>query len=113
MRKFAILLIVSSYMGFSQSVDTLYINYFDNAPFASIDSGKTKGLEIDIVNEYLLWLKTTKKITLTPKFTGYKDFEKFYGSTKTGNKNTIVLGSVAINTERLKEVDFTFAYLKT
>jgi len=112
MRKFAILLIVSSYMGFSQSVDTLYINYFDNAPFASIDSGKTKGLEIDIVNEYLLWLKTTKKITLTPKFTGYKDFEKFYGSTKTGNKNTIGLGSVAINTERLKEVDFTFAYLK-
>ena len=58
------------------------------------------------------WLKTTKKITLTPKFTGYKDFEKFYGSTKNGNKNTIGLGSVAINIERLKEVDFTFAYLK-
>lgn len=113
MGKFAILLLIlSSYLGFSQSGDTLYINYFDNAPFASLDSGKTKGLEVDIMNEYLLWLKTTKKITLTPKYTGFKDFEKFYGSTKSGNKNTIGLGSVAINPERLKDVDFTFAYLK-
>jgi ABC-type amino acid transport substrate-binding protein len=112
MRKFAILLILSSYLGFSQSGDTLYINYFDNAPFASVDSGKTKGLEVDIMNEYLLWLKTTKKITLTPKYVGFKDFEKFYTSTKIGTKNTIGLGSVAINPERLKEVDFTSAYLK-
>lgn len=77
MRKFAILLIVSSYMGFSQSVDTLYINYFDNAPFASIDSGKTKGLEIDIVNEYLLWLKTTKKLPSLQNLQAIKILKNF------------------------------------
>jgi ABC-type amino acid transport substrate-binding protein len=114
MKKFATLLIFTfySYFCFSQANDTLYFNYFDNAPFATLDSAKTKGLEVDIMNEYLLWLKTTKKITLTPKYISFKDFDKFYNSTKTGNKNTIGLGSVAINPERLKEVDFTSAYLK-
>ena len=106
------LLFFCNFFCFSQSNDTLYINYFDNAPFATSDSGKTKGLEIDIINDYLIWLKTSKKITLTPKYIGFKDFDKFYNSTKTGTKNTIGLGSVAINPERLKEADFTSPYLK-
>lgn len=101
-----------NYFCFSQANDTIYFNYFDNPPFATIDSGKTKGLEIDIMNEYLLWLKAAKKITATPKYIGFKDFDKFYNSTKIGTKNTMGLGSLAINPERLKEVDFSPAYLK-
>ena len=114
MKKISIILIIllCSRIGFSQTNDTIYFNFFENAPFAALDSGKTKGLEIDIMNEYMLWLKTVKKITSTPKYTAYKDFDKFYNNTKTGSKNAFGLGSVAINPERQKEVDFSIAYLK-
>ena len=97
---------------FSQNADTLFVNYFSQAPFALSDNGDNKGIELDIINEYVLWLKKTKKMDQPVKFNKYSDFSNFFSKTKTASKNTIGMGSVTINSERLKEIDFTSAYLK-
>lgn len=112
-----LLLLILSFLGFatigfSQNNDTLYVHYFSQAPFALYDKVEPKGLEIDIIKEYVQWLKTTKKIDQPVKYVVFSDFDKFYSLTKTSSKNTIGLGSVTMNAERAKDIDFTSAYLK-
>ncbi len=97
---------------FSQKADTLYLNYYEHFPFASADNGEVKGIEIDIIKEYTLWLKTKKNLSFVFKYNAFNSFDQFYTKTKSANKNTIGLGSVTINADRAKEVDFTSAYLK-
>jgi ABC-type amino acid transport substrate-binding protein len=83
-----------------------------HTPFAFSEDGIVKGIEADIINEYILWLKARKKITVTFQYNEFTDFSAFYNATKTARKNTIGLGSVTISQERAREVDFTAAYLK-
>jgi ABC-type amino acid transport substrate-binding protein len=97
---------------FSQSNDTLYVNYFNQTPFSYTEAGMIKGIEIDIINEYALWLKSKKKINIIIKQKGFTDFDAFFLATRRGDKNTLGLGSVTINQERAAEVDFSSAYLK-
>jgi ABC-type amino acid transport substrate-binding protein len=97
----------------SQTADTLYINYFVQPPFALVTDNKPSGIEIDIINEYVLWLKTNKKTDVVIKYNSFSDFDFFYTATKKGTKNTIGLGAVTITAERAKEVDFSAAYLKS
>ncbi|MDO8999597.1 MAG: transporter substrate-binding domain-containing protein [Bacteroidota bacterium] len=108
------LFIFCGFFCFSQIInnDTIFVHYFEKSPFSSTEAGASKGLEIDVLNDYLLWLKTTKKTTLVPKYVGYRDFEQFYISVKNASKNTIGLGSVTINPEKIKEIEFTCPYLK-
>ena len=96
----------------AQGSDTLRINYFNQTPFAYTESYLAKGIEIDIINEYALWLKSKKKMNINLKHVGYSDFDNFYTATKKGDKNTIGLGSITISQERASEVDFSTAYLK-
>ena len=96
----------------AQKLDTLYVNYYVHAPFAYSEDGIVKGIETDILNEYILWLKAKKKITITYQYKDFTDFSSFYLATKKAPKNTIGLGSATISQERIKEVDFTSAYLK-
>lgn len=77
-----------------------------------MEGGINKGIEIDILNEYVLWLKSKKKFNITLKYVAFTDFDAFYTATKTSKKNTFGLGSVTISSERATEIDFTAAYLK-
>ncbi len=97
---------------FSQAVDTLYINYNVQAPFSQVTDGKPSGIEIDLINEYILWLKTTKKMDIVVKYNQFTDYDFFYAATKKGTKNTMGLGAITITAERAKELDFTSPYLK-
>ncbi len=90
----------------------MFVNYYSQAPFALNDNGDAKGMEIEIINEYLAWLKTSKKMEPPVKFVKFTDWNQFFTRTKSSPKNTIGLGSVTINAERMKEIDFTSGYLK-
>lgn len=109
---FTILTCLSGLFSFAQGGDTLYIQYFNQSPFAYSEAGISKGIEIDLINEYVLWLKSKKKMNIVLKHVGFDNFETFYTSTKTADKNTLGLGSVTINQERTADVDFTMPYLK-
>ena len=96
----------------SQTADTLNINYFVNNPYAFEEAGNTKGIEVEIVQEYVNWLNNKKKKTVIASFKASSNFDDFFSSTTKSSKNTIGLGSVTIGKEKAKSVDFTAAYLK-
>jgi ABC-type amino acid transport substrate-binding protein len=95
-----------------QKTDTLLIHYYNHSPFAYQEDGIVKGIEVDLMNEYILWLKAKKKITIAYQYRDFAEFAPFYASIKSAPKNTMGLGSVTISQDRLKEVDFTSAYIK-
>lgn len=106
---FALLFSMSLYGG---KEDSLIVNYFENAPFAFREGEHMKGIEMDILQEYVLWLKTRKNMDLKLRYRSFTDFESFLNSTRSGSKNSMGLGTLTINQERKKDMDFTDPILK-
>jgi len=112
MKKILTILLTACFANmFSQKADTLVVNYFENYPYSYTEAGKAKGIEIDIISEYLVWLKK-KNINTTVSYKAYKDFSEFYNSVKEGNANVVGLGSVTRSGNREQEVSFSPPYLK-
>ncbi len=93
-------------------MDSLTIHYYENFPYAYMESGKLKGIEIDIIEEYVSWLKNKKNTGLVVTYKPYNEFSTFYNSVKDGNSKVIGLGSVTSNTEREKDVAISAPYLQ-
>jgi len=96
----------------SATKDSIYIHYFDNNPFSFTENNQLKGIEIEIIEEYAHWLKSTKKMDITLSYRGYTEFESFLSSIKDARKSTFGLGTLTITEERKKELDFTTAILR-
>jgi ABC-type amino acid transport substrate-binding protein len=91
----------------------LDVHYFDNYPFAYTDEmGNVVGIEIEILQEFVRWVKDRKGIEVSLNLTKFDDFGKFYQSIGRFSNGVIGLGSVAINDTRKKEVKFTSPYIK-
>jgi hypothetical protein len=113
LKLFLTLLTVSGFLlSRAQAPDTLVLNYCLQAPFAISENGRPQGIEVDIMNEYILWLKAKKKLNITFRYNEFSDPVAFFIATKHGSKHTIGLGSVKISPDKQKEFDFTSAYLK-
>ncbi|MCU0360882.1 MAG: transporter substrate-binding domain-containing protein [Bacteroidia bacterium] len=97
---------------FSKTKDSLFIHYFENNPFSYSEGTSIKGIEIEIITEYIKWLKTNKNQEVYVQYKGFFDFDSFLSSVKTANKNTFGLGTLTITQERKKELDFTDPVLK-
>jgi len=92
--------------------DSLTVYYFENFPYAYTEADKAKGLEVDIIEEYVNWLKQKRNQTLIVTYKPYFQFSAFYNAVKTGGPHVIGLGSVTWNTEREAEVNFSPPYLR-
>ena len=92
--------------------DTLTVYYYENFPFSYTEQGTTKGIEIDILKEYVIWLKNNKDITVTVNYKAFADFKSFYTAVKTGDRTVVGLGSITITQDREKEISFSAPYLK-
>ncbi len=114
MRKLSLIaLLLGCFTGLkSQAVDSLIINYYENFPYAYTEGGKLKGIEVDIMEEYVAWLKQKKNVSVVVVYNAYKEFGAFYNSVKGGNSKIVGLGSVTINKDREKDVLFTPPYLQ-
>ena len=104
-------LLISS-LCYSQSGDTLTIDYLNRSALSSAENGQMKGIEVDILNEYTKWLKNKKNVDLIIKYNEFKDFDSFFTATQKLGSKGIGSGGVIITKERAKEVDFTAPYLK-
>jgi hypothetical protein len=76
------------------------------------DSSGAKGLEIDILNEYALWLKTTKKQTFTINYMPVKDYNEVVTEIIKLNQNAIGAGGCISGFEKQPELVYTSPYLK-
>lgn len=96
---------------FSQN-NNLKINYLVHAPFAIKDSTGPKGIEIDLINEYVLWLKATKKLDISITYNPFTDYNSLLTETKNTGQKSIALGACITGFEKTSEVDYTTPYLK-
>ncbi len=112
MRHFLLILISFCVLGIKGQNNTLNINYVVHPPFAIKDSAGPKGIEVDIINEYLLWLKATKKMDFTVSYNAFTDYASLLAETKKSSVKSIGLGSCITNSEKPGEVEYTCSYLK-
>jgi membrane-bound lytic murein transglycosylase MltF len=92
--------------------NTLNIYYSIRPPFVIKDSAGLKGLEIDIINEYALWLKSVKKIDFSINYTPAADYTNLIDQIKRSEKNALGLGGCISGFEKAPELDYTTPHLK-
>lgn len=109
---FCLMAIIGSSYAQPAQTDSLNVNYYENFPYAYMENGVLKGIEVDIIKKYAEWLKAEKNINTVITYKGFKEFSEFYNSVKKGRSNTIGIGSVTITEEREKEVAFSPPYLR-
>jgi len=107
-----LLLFTISFQSYFSQTDTIQIHYYENYPFAYREAGQLRGLEIEIVGEYLIWLKQKKNIDIYPKYKAFKEFSAFYNSILDANVNTVGLGSVTDTQDRRRGIVFSPPYLQ-
>lgn len=96
---------------FAQTAN-LNINYLVHAPFAIKDSTGPKGIEIDMINEYVLWLKTNKKMDISITYNAVSDYNTLLTETKKTGQKSIGLGACITGFEKPTEIEYTTPYLK-
>ncbi len=97
----------------TQKKGVLNAYYFNNYPFAYQDpNGKTMGIEVDVLTEFSNWLMKYKGVELEINYVKNDGFNKFYDVIRDGGNGMVGLGSVTINEERKKLVQFSQPYLK-
>jgi ABC-type amino acid transport substrate-binding protein len=93
--------------------DTLNVFYIAHPPFAEKDTAsQLKGLEIDLINEYTLWLKTVKKMDINIAYKSANDEAELFDKIRKSSKNAIAIANLTIKSDQLKNVDYTVGYLK-
>ncbi len=92
--------------------DSLQVYYYENYPFAYAENGTQKGIEIEIIQKYVYWMKMEKNVNISVSYKSFAEFSQFYTSVKQGSARVIGLGSVTASDEREKEVAFSPAYMR-
>jgi len=96
----------------AQNLDTLKIYYFENFPYAYTEVGDIKGIELEIMDEFINWMAKKKNISVQITKRQYLDFNAFYNDMKKAGPKVIGMGSVTNNLEREKDLLFSPAYMK-
>lgn len=91
--------------------DTLHVFFLENFPYSYTENKDVKGLEIDIIKEYVKWAKNDG-VNLIIAYKSFNEFDKLFEAVSKAKDNVIGLGSVTIKPERLKDVSFSPPYLK-
>jgi ABC-type amino acid transport substrate-binding protein len=113
MKKIILLLcLFSGLLTLRAQTDSLVVQYYVNPPYAFKEGSSLKGIETDILDEYIQWLKKKKNKTLIVTYKPFTEFSTFYNSVKEGGRNVVGLGSVTHTSAREKDVVFTAPYLR-
>ncbi|WP_448519373.1 substrate-binding periplasmic protein [Rhodoflexus sp.] len=92
---------------------TIVVNYFQSPMFSYSATLKEapKGICVDLIENFVQYVKTKKGVQLKVEYRGYDGFSKFYEATKNSPNGTFGIGSVTITDARKKEVRFSPAFM--
>lgn len=92
------------------------VSYLVRPPFvieSTANGGAPSGVEGEIFQKFLEWMRTKKKVQVQVAYKKFTDFDNFYQAVKEGGPSDIGFGNVTITEARTKEVQFSPAYLKS
>lgn len=90
---------------------TIEVHYFEQKPFFYKEGTGYSGIEYEILMAFSNWAKQKKNQEFKFNFTPYTSFDVFFGKIVKGQPNDIGMGTVTINDERKKYVEFSAPYL--
>jgi putative glutamine transport system substrate-binding protein len=86
--------------------------YYEEDGFAyTNDSGELTGVEIDIFQQFIYYLKNAKGINVDVNYVGTRDWGKMYNTIKNAEPGLFGIGNVTITEKREQEIDFSDPYL--
>jgi putative glutamine transport system substrate-binding protein len=88
---------------------TISLAYVETPSFVYKDkSGQLTGICVDIMQDFVKWVNTTKNVKLQTKFVGDgSNFRAMYDQVKGSTGGVFGLGNITITPERKKEVKFS------
>ncbi len=88
---------------------TISLAYVETPAFVYKDaSGKLTGICVDIMNDFVTWLNTSKGVKVQSKFVGDgSSFQGMYAKVKGSTGGVFGLGNITITEERKREVKFS------
>lgn len=88
---------------------TISLAYVETPAFVYKDaSGKLTGICVDIMNDFVTWVNTTKGVKLQSKFVGDgSSFQGMYAKVKGSSGGVFGLGNITITEERKREIKFS------
>ena len=92
----------------------IVVNFYEHYPYfyKDVKTGKFAGIEYDILQEFIVWCKNKKGVTITQKFVPNTSFKAFYKNMQRAESNNIGFGSVAITFNRAEEFNMSAPYMK-
>jgi|688.fasta_scaffold25851_3 putative glutamine transport system substrate-binding protein len=97
----------------AQKSGIMNVQYLNNFPFSYTNAeGELTGIEIDIIKQFAVWLKIKKGIDVELKFESSDDFAKFYEKVRITKAVSVGAGSVAVTSDRAREIKYSSPYLK-
>jgi len=86
--------------------------YYPEQAFAFKDArGNYTGVELDILNQFFVWLKNAKGINVNVTYREQGDFDKLLSSVKNSEGGVFGAGNITITEERRKDFKYSPAYL--
>lgn len=82
--------------------------YLEEDAFAYIDAkGNLTGIEVDIFEHFVNWVKNAKGVNLQVEYIGDKSFSGFYNAVQNAEDGVFGLGTITILERRATEVKFS------
>jgi putative glutamine transport system substrate-binding protein len=86
--------------------------YYEEDGFAyTNEQGELTGVEIDIFQQFIYYLKNAKDINVDVNYVGTRDWGSMYDQVQNGSSGVFGIGNVTITDEREQEIDFSPPYL--
>lgn len=90
----------------------IVVVYYPEDAFAYKDrQGRPTGVQLDILSQFVVWLRNAKGVNLEIQWVEESDFEKLYGDVKKGIGGVFGAGNITITDARKNEVRFSPAYI--
>jgi ABC-type amino acid transport substrate-binding protein len=91
---------------------TLLVHYFDVPFFSQKKNGAIVGINIDILEDFVKYVKAKKNISIAIKYDdNSSDFKAMYDGIKNGDGLVMGVGAIAGTEERKKEIGITKPYI--
>lgn len=88
---------------------TIVLTYIETPAYSYSDKNKKPaGVCVDIMNDFVDYMKTSKKINLTVRYEGKNDnFSQFFNNVKASSGGVFGLGNITITEERKKIIKYS------